>query len=360
MITKFFDKPVFVIFLMILLIIISIPFQRSIDQSRSKFRAIENTLYLTSSMLKKVSLGYYELISDIYWLRALQYFGDSESNISTKDSDLLFNYFDIITDLDPNFINAYRFGGSFLSEPVPIGLGDIDKGNMLFDKGRKNNPENFRLPLEQAFLYYLYVKDYKKSAQLFEEASNKPGLSDFRRSSLKGMAASARVKGGERELSKKIWEDIYLNTTNESRKNFALMNLKELKTKDFEDKLTELITTFAKNKNRLPNNLEELVAFGYLKKLPKDHNNKHFFIAPNLKAIRSSSLVKKYFKENLGYINSRSQRYHKQKGHYAEDLDELRIYLEPTIRGFPEHPLDEEYIYDPVTGIVEYDDYFLQ
>ena len=65
MVTKFFDKPVFVIFLMILLIIISIPFQRSIDQSRSTFRAIENTLYLTSSMLKKASLGYYELISDI-------------------------------------------------------------------------------------------------------------------------------------------------------------------------------------------------------------------------------------------------------------------------------------------------------
>lgn len=360
MILKIFDKPIFVIFLIIILILISIPFQKSIDQSRNKFRAIENTLYLTSSMLKKASLGYKELIADIYWLRALQYFGDSEGSISMKDPDLLYNYFNIITDLDPHFINAYRFGGSFLAEPIPMGVGDIDKGNMLFDKGRKNNPDNFRLPLEQAFLYYLYLNDYEKSAQLFEEASEKPGLSDFRRSSIKGMAASSSVKGGDRELSKIIWEDIYLNTTNESRKNFALQNLKELQTNDFEDKLTGLITTFSEDKNRLPNNLEELVSFGYLKKIPKDHNDKHFFIAPNIKAVKSSSLAEKYFRENLGYLNSRSQRYYKQKGHYAEDIDELRTYLEPTLRGFPEHPLGEEYIYDPETGILEYDDYFLQ
>ena len=360
MITKIFGKPVLVISLIIILILISIPFQRSIDQSRNKFRAIENTLYLTSSMLKKASLGYNELIADIYWLRALQYFGDSEGSLSKKDPDLLYNYFNIITDLDPHFINAYRFGGSFLAEPIPMGLGDIEKGNMLYDKGRNNNPENFRLPLEQAFLYYLYLNDYKKSAQLFEEASKKPGISDFRRASIKGMAASSNVKGGDRELSKIIWEDIYLNTTNESRKNFALQNLKELQTNDFEDKLTKLITTFSKDKNRLPNNLEELVSFGYLKKIPKDHNDKHFFIAPNIKAVKSSSLVEKYFKENLGYLNSRSQRYYKQKGHYADDVDELRTYLEPTLRGFPEHPLGEEYIYDPETGILEYDDYFLQ
>ncbi|MGI9535388.1 MAG: hypothetical protein ACR2NW_10605, partial [Thermodesulfobacteriota bacterium] len=123
-----------------LFVLASLPFQIKIDKSRDKFRSIHSTLNLDSSTLEKVSLGYKELLADLYWLRMLQYFGSDEIQLSQKDAKLLFNYFDIITDLDPKFVNAYRFGGTFLAEPTPIGLGELELGTKLMDKGRENNP----------------------------------------------------------------------------------------------------------------------------------------------------------------------------------------------------------------------------
>ena len=212
MVNSIAKKPLIGLIFVFVLIVVSIPFQKRIDNIRGKFRSIEETLYLSSSTLKKISLGYKELVADIYWLRALQYFGGKKHE--NQSPDLLYKYFDILTDLDPKFVNAYRFGGTFLAEPTPYGLGDIEKGTQIFDKGRENNPDNFRIPLEEAFIYYLYAKDYERAAELFDEASEKPGLSGFRRASLKGMAASAHNYGGNRALSKKIWREIYETTTN--------------------------------------------------------------------------------------------------------------------------------------------------
>lgn len=361
MINKFLNRPVLVLGVIALLILGSIPFQKKIDAKRNKFRAIENTIYLNSSTLKKASLGFDEIVADIYWFRVLQYFGDSEGNISDKDPDLVYKYFDIITDLDPHFINAYRFGGSFLAEPVPIGVGDIDKGTKLLDKGRKNNPDNFRLPFEEAFLYYLYTDNYERAAELFQEASESPGLSDFRSASIRGMAASARAKSGDRELSKQIWEYIYENTSNEGRKEHALRKLKELNTKDFEDRLTELVRKFYADYGSLPNSLEEMVTYGYLKKVPKDHEGEKFIIAPEIKAVKSMALLKKYFRESIGFLNSRAARFKKQYERYPENVNELRLYINQTatLRKFPEHPLGEPYIYNSETGEVDYDKSFL-
>ena len=356
------NKPVFLISAIVILIFASIPFQNNIDSQRDKFRSIKDTVLVTSSALKKISFGFNELLSDIYWFRALQYVGSDDIEFSKKDPALLYKYLDLITDLDPNFVNAYRFGGTFLAEPNPYGLGDIEKGELLLDKGRENNPDNFRLPLEQAFLFYLYTDNYDKAADLFEEAADKPQLTAFRSGSLRGMAATARQRGGDRELSKKIWTDIYDNTTDVGRRNFALRNINELNTMDFEDKLTQLVQQFDLNNGRLPANLEELVKAGYLKKVPKDHGDEDFVIVRSNKSVKSPTLADSYFKENLGFINSRSRRFKSEFGRYAENIDELRYYMQQTagIRGFPEHPLGEEYLYDPETGKVDYDKWYLQ
>ena len=356
------NKPVVIILVLTALILFSIPFHQNIDSQRDKFRSIQETVLISSSALKKASLGFNELLSDIYWFRAIQYFGSDDIPINMKDPQLLYNYLDIITDLDPKFVNAYRFGGTFLAEPDPFGLGSIEYGSKLLNKGRVNNPLNFRLPLEEAFLYYLYTDKYNKAADLFEEASTKPGLSAMRSGSFKGMAASARKRGGDRELSKKIWTDIYDNTTDEGRRNFALRNINELNTMDFEDKLTKLVQQFDLNKGRLPENLEELVKAGYLKKVPKDHGEEDFVIVRSNKTVKSPTLANSYFKENLGFINSRSRRFKGEFGRYAESIDELKFYMQQTagMRGFPEHPLGEEYLYDTETGVVDYDKWFLQ
>lgn len=346
------------------LIAISVPFQRRIDNIRGKFRSIEETLYLSSSSIKKLSLGYKEILADIYWIRAIQYFGESvaktlervddHQSLSVKPkSGLLYHYFDIITDLDPRFANAYSYGGTFLSELPPLGFGDIEKGTSLFDKGRRNNPTNYHLPLEEAFIYYLYAKDYEKAADLFKEASQKPGLSDFRRASLEGMAASSHSKGGNRDLSRRVWKEIYETTTNEGRKEFALRNLKEIDTMNIEDRLTEALREYINRYNELPKSLEVLKDAEIIKQVPKEPLGGEFIIVDKLKAVRSSTLVNERLRENFGFLMAKARRFMRSYGRYPKDLAELREFIEKeTTDEFPAHPLGEEYVYNPDKGTV--------
>ncbi|MGE5443541.1 MAG: hypothetical protein ACM3SR_02940 [Ignavibacteriales bacterium] len=346
------------------LIAISVPFQRRIDDIRGKFRSVEETLYLSSSGIKKLSFGYKEILADIYWMRAIQYFGESvvktlegvddNQPLSAKPkSDLLYHYFDIITDLDPRFANAYMYGGTFLADPPPIGLGDIERGTTLFDKGRRNNPTNYHLPLEEAFIYYLYVRDYEKAADLFKEASQKPGLSDFRRASLEGMAASSHSKGGNRELSRRIWKEIYETTTDEGRKEFALRNLKEIDTMGIEDSLTEAMREYTNRYNEVPKSLDDLKGAGIIKHVPKEPLGGEFIIVDKLKTVKSSTLVDEQLRENSGFLMAKARRFKRSYGRYPKDLAELREFIEKeTTDKFPSHPLGEEYVYNPDNGTV--------
>lgn len=338
MLASLTKRPVLGLTIVFFLIVLSVPFQKRIDGIRGSFRSIEETVYLSSSALKKISLGYREIVADTYWLRAIQYFGGRK--YKEQNPDLLYRYFDILTDLDPRFVNAYRFGGTFLAEPKPYGLGDIERGIKLFDKGRENNPDSFRLPLEEAFIYYLYVKDYERAAELFKEASEKPGLSPLRRASIRGMAASAHNYGGNRELSRKIWREIYENTTNEGRRDFALRNLKELDTMDLEDLLTEALREYIRRYDEIPTNLNALKDAGIIGQIPEEPLGGKFIIVSKIKAVKSSTLVKQKMMQNLGFLASRIQVFKKIHGRYPRDLNELREFIEedPT-KEFPPNPL---------------------
>jgi len=293
MANKVFNNSYLIFILIVFLIFISIPFQKNIDNERNKFRAIEETIRFSPKILKVMSLGFDEIVADIYWLRALQYFGNPDVKNKDKDPDIMYEYFDIITELDPKFVNAYRYGGTFISDPPPIGLGMLELGSKLFDKGRKNNPENFRLPLEQGFQYFFYSEDKERAAELFLEASEKPGLSKIRKSSLKGMSASALRDSGNNDIAISIWQDIYKNATSESRKNFALLNIKELNTRKIENILTQFANLYEEVYGNFPKDINDLLILKEVKKLPKDHENQDFYIDQETKSVKSPTINKK-------------------------------------------------------------------
>src|SRR5258708_20969370 len=118
---------------------------RSVDKVRGQQATLEDTLYVHSGKtLKRLSLGYSGLLADIYWTRAVQYFGAKHLEHSTR-YDLLYPLLDITTHLDPHLTIAYQFGSIFLSQPAPSGTGQPDKAAQLLDKGIRANPDQWRL-----------------------------------------------------------------------------------------------------------------------------------------------------------------------------------------------------------------------
>src|SRR5450432_3451808 len=83
-----------------------------VDQVRGG-AALQEVLYVSSpKVLKRLSLGYDGLVADVYWTRAVQYFGN-QHHAGAESYELLAPLLEITTTLDPHLTVAYEFGASF-------------------------------------------------------------------------------------------------------------------------------------------------------------------------------------------------------------------------------------------------------
>src|SRR4030095_1933213 len=109
--------------------------QKAIDVRAGQFRSTEEVLYLPSGkVIKTLSLGHNGLLADVYWMRAVQYYGGKRLK-NEKRFDLLDPLIGIATTLDPQLIHDYRFGAIFLSERSPVAARQPAKALALLKQG---------------------------------------------------------------------------------------------------------------------------------------------------------------------------------------------------------------------------------
>src|SRR5579863_2210395 len=131
---------------------------REVDRLRGEQATLQEVLYIRSGKtLKRMSLGFSGLLADIYWTRAVQYFGERliQRRNPNLRYDLLYPLLDITTDLDPHLIVAYQNGALFLSGQPPVGAGEPDQAVQLLEKGIRANPEYWRFYFTLGFVNYV-------------------------------------------------------------------------------------------------------------------------------------------------------------------------------------------------------------
>jgi hypothetical protein len=126
---------------------------------------------------KLPSLGFDNLIADWAFLQFLQYFGDSEARSKTGYG-LSPEFFEIIVDRDPKFIQAYPF----LSSSVSIYAGKPEKTVELMEKGLQSlSPETapgaYYIWRYKATDELLFLGDAQSAQRSFEKAAEWAGLS---------------------------------------------------------------------------------------------------------------------------------------------------------------------------------------
>jgi len=240
--------------------------QRGIDARRAALNQEQDELVLRSGpMLRFMSLEYAPLLADLYWTRAVQYYGNNSAKDQVK-LNLLWPLLDITTTLDPNLIPAYRFGSMFLAEPPPRGAGQPDRAIELLERGIKANPDFWRMYEDLGFVYYFNLKDYKKASEAFLEGSKNPNALPW----MKLLAARVSEKGNERETSVFLWNDIYTSATDPQTKQNALTHLRLLRAEADREQLDLLAAQFEKRNKRPPANIREMVGEGLLPGAPVD------------------------------------------------------------------------------------------
>ena len=181
-------------------------------------------LYLPSgAFIEQATLGYHELAADLLWFKTVQYYGGYR--MGENDLALFSHLINVVTDLDPQFVFAYVFGALIISQD----LGHLRAGIGVLEKGIRNNPDDWWLPFELGFLYYVGARDYARASECFERSSRMQGAEPI----AARFAAFVAAKAGFTETSVAMWEELARTSDNRYVRELAERYIAELKAGTF-------------------------------------------------------------------------------------------------------------------------------
>jgi hypothetical protein len=235
----------------------------------------EESLDITSgTVLKHLTAGYNAVAADLYWIRAIQYYGGIKLAVASAGSTspahadyrLLYPLLDLTTTLDPDFNIAYRFGEIFLAEPSPGGAGRPDLAIALLEKGLRSRPDKWEYMQDIGFVHYWWQRDYKGAAEWFDRAGKVPGAPWW----LKSLAANTLTEGGDRESSRAMWEALRQSAEIDWLRHDAERRLMQLQALDQIDALQAAVDRFAAKAGRPAGDWLSLVRAGVFRGVPLD------------------------------------------------------------------------------------------
>lgn len=150
---------------------------------------------------EEFSPSYRTSIADLYWLEAIQYYGEHVNGDHRLDS--LPAMLTLVTTLSPHFIEPYLFSSfALIDAHQPL------VAYTLLQRGQRANPRNWQLPFQLGFLVYMYGEGKTKdqvAAHWFTVAADLPGRPTF----VPRLAADLLAKGGETHAAIIMWAQIY-------------------------------------------------------------------------------------------------------------------------------------------------------
>jgi len=271
--------PAFVLALLIPLVPLV---QRSIDARQGSFAERARPLFSESpERLRRLVPGFELLFADVYWLRAVQYYGSERVFNPDPSYDNLRPLIDITTALDPRLELAYRYGAIFLSEDRPIGAGKPELGLEVLEKGVRALPGSWRLRWDLGAHWFFYMKDAKRAAAVLSGAKSITGAPYW----LENLAARF-LEGDDRNSAREIWRHQYEIGEGGVRDN-ALYNMQVLDALDIRDAYNAAIERFRSASGRSPTSLQELAQAGYVREpAPRDPTGVHFVYDPKAGRLR--------------------------------------------------------------------------
>jgi hypothetical protein len=244
------------------------PVQDRIDIQKAHGSAEPDLLYFGSpKALKMLALGYDSFVADIYWMRAIQYYGrrDEADRRPVRYKNLA-ALLDITTTLDSRMLEAYRAGSSFLAEPDPLGAGKPEEALKLLDKGITLNPSAWRLYFDKGFIYYLFLKDFQKAAHVWLEGSKVQGAPHW----MEALVAMAMSRGGAIDTAKALWQRQYNESNRADVRANARNHLHSIQVDEDLWTLEFFIKKYTETAGDFPAHLRDLVRAGYIRQIPLD------------------------------------------------------------------------------------------
>ena len=202
-----------------------------LDAKAGQSRPFDEPPYLPSAtFLRYASLGYNAMAADLMWIRATQYFGEelerrrnARQAGTFKESEerykFLYPILERTVSLDPQFMDAYRFGGLLLTV-----VKRYDDAIALYEKGYAANPDRWEMPHDLGRLYFLDLKDNEKALHWWKIANDLPGRPQY----IPRFVPRLYMQTGQKEIAIQLWLEMLDATDNEVLRGMILKELKKL------------------------------------------------------------------------------------------------------------------------------------
>lgn len=248
----------------------------AIDRMQTRQES-QQALYIHSAKtLRRLSLGYTGLLADIYWTRAVQYFG-AQHHQGSGDFRLLAPLLQVTVELDPEMMPPYEFGANFLGPQPPNGAGLPGDALLLLKYGIAHNPDQWRLYYNLGFLYFTEFKDYKKAADAFARGAQLPITNGF----MPILAARMAQQGGEFETARILWYSTYQSTKEDAIRQNAVEHLRALQVDEEVTQLEGLAAKFHEQTGHFPAAMGDLERAGFIHGTPLDPNGHAYELMPD-------------------------------------------------------------------------------
>jgi hypothetical protein len=255
----------------------------ALEPEASAREAVRDPAWLPDGrVLRATAFGQRLLLADLYWLRTVQYVGETVLS-KTRRWDALHPLAEIVTDLDPRFGYAYQVTGSNLAG-LARRYGEADR---ILQKGMRNVPDRWSLPFVYAANKFLFEQDYVEAAEYARRAAaigKRPHLA------LLAANLSALADTDDEYRAAVAFLDQTLEQTEEPTLR-AELEARRVRVLCFQalSRLEKALAAHRAETGRWPARLAELVP-GRLAALPGDPSGGRFEYDPATGAVRSSVL----------------------------------------------------------------------
>lgn len=321
--------------------------QGRIDAQRERVFDQE-LLYLPNEhLLTHFTAGMAPVIASVLWLRTLSY------TVAEFHGDGRFTWLaqmgDVVTRLDPHFLNAYRYTAMFLAAL----RADDDASIELLQRGIPHNPQAWQLPYEIGMVYLTNRRDEPGAATMaahWLQAATATGTAPNKVwATAEGLMQQHRMA----DLERAMWIEVLETAEDDFERSIAVRKLEELAIRETVTALNEAVGVFEERMGRAPGSLAELHTAGILPALPEttDPLGGTFRIEAD-GTVTNTTLLDVRADRLRSQLAARVRDFEREKGRRPVSLDELVTH--EFLRRVPEHPYPgQAWQYDPATGLVE-------
>ncbi|MAI25993.1 MAG: hypothetical protein ACJZ7Z_05080 [Myxococcota bacterium] len=209
-----------------------------------------------------LSLGFESVVSDYYWLKAVQIAGGARTP-GPEQGDYLARLVDLVTYLNPHVGHAYRFAAVWLIQTEE----EVREANRLLRRGIESQPEEWRNWFYLGFNHFYYLDETEEAARNLAVASELPGAPAY----LSRLVVRLRAESGGLDVAQALLSEMVRDTQTEEALSGYLEALGEIEVERHARDLDSAREAFVETYGRDIESMDELAAFfdPILNRLPR-------------------------------------------------------------------------------------------